>query len=247
MTAAGDVTRDGFLNGAVTVLQPARGYRAGLDAVLLAASLEAADGDAIAEAGCGAGAALLCAAHRLPHCRFTGFERETEMAALAREGATANRFGERVDVRQHDIADRPAALENVYGQSFANPPFFDPSEVRSPGEGREHAYLAETPLKAWVLFLCQVTKPGGRITMIHRAAALADLLELLNPRTGEIEVLPIRPAPSAPARRILIRARKGLRRGPMTLYDGLALHESAGGPSTSRAASCFAGGALEWR
>src|SRR6185436_12687881 len=119
MTAAGDVTRDGFLNGAVTVLQPARGYRAGLDAVLLAASLEAADGDAIAEAGCGAGAALLCAAHRLPHCRFTGFERETEMAALAREGATANRFGERVDVRQHDIADRPAALENVYGQSFA--------------------------------------------------------------------------------------------------------------------------------
>jgi tRNA1(Val) A37 N6-methylase TrmN6 len=247
MSAAGDVTRDGFLNGVVTVLQPAKGYRAGMDAVLLAASLDGKDGETFAEAGCGAGAALLCAAHRLPACRFTGFERETEMVALARDGATANRFGERVDVRQHDIADRLAALENVYGQSFANPPFFDPSEVRAPGEGREHAYLAETPLKAWVLFLCHVTRPGGRVTLIHRAAALADLLELLNPRTGEIEVLPIRPAPSAPARRILVRARKGLRRGPVTLYDGVALHEFAGGPSTSRAASCFQGGALDWR
>ena len=83
--------------------------------------------------------------------------------------------------------------------------------------------------------------------MIHRAAALADLLELLNPRTGEIEVLPVRPTSGAEAGRILIRARKGLRRGPVTLYDGLALHDVAGGPYSSRAAACFAGGALEWR
>ena len=47
------------------MFQPARGYRAGMDAVLLAASLAAREGGAIAEAGCGAGAALLCAAHRL--------------------------------------------------------------------------------------------------------------------------------------------------------------------------------------
>lgn len=247
MNAAGDVTRDGFLNGAVTVIQPATGYRAGMDAVLLAASLSGKDGEALAEAGCGAGAALLCAAHRLGGCRFTGFEREADMVALAREGAAANMFGDKVDIRQHDIADRLAALENVYDQSFANPPFFDPSEVRAPGEAREAAYLAETPLKAWVLFLHHITRPGGRITLIHRAAALAELLELLNPRTGEIEVLPVRPAPSVAAKRVLVRARKGLRKGPLTLYDGVALHEAAGGPPTSRAAKCFEGGALEWR
>lgn len=248
MTApSADVTRDGFLNGAVTVIQPAKGYRAGMDAVLLAASLEARDGETLAEAGCGAGAGLLCAAHRLAQCRFTGFEREASSIQLAREGAAANGFGERVDVRRHDVAERLAALENVYDQTFANPPFFDPDAVRAPGEGRKHAYLADTPLKAWILFLCHITKPGGRITLIHRAAALADLLELLNPRSGEIEVLPVRPAPSAPAKRVLVRARKGLRRGPVTLYDGLALHEAAGGPFTSRAARCFEGGALEWR
>jgi tRNA1Val (adenine37-N6)-methyltransferase len=240
-----DVTRDRFLNGAVTIVQPAKGYRAGLDAVLLAASLSGEPGESFAEAGCGAGAALLCAAHRLQGCSFTGFERDQAMAALAREGAVANGF-DTVDIRNHDVSERFSALENVYDQSFANPPFFEPGAVRSPAEGKEGAYLAETPLKAWILFLHHITKPGGRITLIHRAAALADLLELLNPRTGEIEVLPVRPSPGAPAHRILTRARKGLRRGPVTLYDGLALHETAGGPSTPRASAFLAGSALEW-
>jgi tRNA1(Val) A37 N6-methylase TrmN6 len=178
-------------------------------------------------------------------CSFTGFERDAAMVALAREGAGANAFMS-VDIRNHDVGDRLAALENVYDQSFANPPYFEPGAVRAPSEGRQAAYLAETPLKAWILFLHHITKPGGQITLIHRAAALADLMELLNARTGEIEVLPIRPSTGAPAHRILTRARKGLRKGPVTLYDGLALHETAGGPSTRRAAAALAGGALEW-
>lgn len=241
------VTYDRFLGGAVTVVQPARGYRAGMDAVLLAASLSAKQDESLAEAGSGAGAALLCAVHRLPACHFTGFERDPASITLAGQGIAANAFAARADIRTHDIAERPSALENVYDQSFANPPFFDPAAVRAPAPGKQAAYLAETPLKSWILFLHHITKPGGKITLIHRAAALADLLELLNPRTGEIEVLPIRPTPGAEASRVLIRARKGLRRGPLTLYEGLALHDVAGGPFSMRAAGCFEGGALEWR
>jgi tRNA1(Val) A37 N6-methylase TrmN6 len=150
-------------------------------------------------------------------------------------------------VQAHDVGDRPANLENTFDQSFSNPPFFEPGAVRAPAAGKTAAYLAETPMKAWVLFLHHITKPGGRITLIHRAAALGDLLELLGPRTGEIEVLPIRPAPGAEAGRVLVRARKGLRRGPLRLYDGLALHESAGGPLTARAQASLNGAALEWR
>jgi tRNA1(Val) A37 N6-methylase TrmN6 len=240
-------TRDAFLNGAVTVLQPPTGYRAGMDAVLLAASLEARDEETLAEAGCGAGAALLCAAHRLSGGRFTGFERDGAMAALAAESVQANGVDGRVRVEVVDISERRRELENRFGQAFANPPYFDPGAVRPPAPGREAAYLAETPLKAWVQFLCHVTRPGGRITMIHRAAALGDVLELFGPRTGEIEVVPIRPSPGARASRILVRGRKGLRPGPLALYDGLALHEAPGGPLTERAARALGGGALEWR
>lgn len=242
-----EITQDRFLDGAVTVLQPARGYRAGMDAVLLAASLSARDGEALAEAGCGAGAALLCAAHRLKGASFTGFERDAAMLSLAQRGIAANGMDGRAAALAHDVGERPSDMENAFDQTFCNPPFFEPGAVRAPAPGREGAYLAETPLKAWVLFLHHITKPGGRITMIHRAAALADLMELLAARTGEIEVLPIRPAPGAAAGRILVRARKGLRRGPVTLYDGLTLHDAPGGPATSRAEDALRGGALDWR
>lgn len=245
--SAVEPTHDRFLNGAVTVVQPAHGYRAGLDAVLLAASLDAGEGSRLAEAGTGAGAALLCAAHRLGECAFTGFEREADFVGLARLGIAANGFEARVSVREHDIGERLGDLENTFDQAFSNPPFFEPGAVRAPAPGKVAAYLAETPLKAWVLFLHHVTKPGGRITMVHRAAALANLLELLNSRTGEIEVMPIRPAPGAEAGRVLVRARKGLRRGPVRLYDGLVLHTEPGGALTTRAADALAGGALEWR
>lgn len=240
------VRHDRFLDGAVTVVQPTRGYRAGMDAVLLAASLAAKDGESLAEAGCGSGAALLCAAHRLAGCAFTGFEREADALVRAGQGVAANGMAGRISLHAHDVAERPADLQNRFDQSFCNPPFFDPAAVRPPAPGKEAAYLAETPLKAWVLFLHHITKPGGRITLIHRAAAMVEVLELLGPRTGEIEVLPIRPAPGSPAGRILVRGRKGLRRGPVTLYDGLALHDAAGGPVSRRASAALKGGVLEW-
>lgn len=241
------VTRDAFLNGAVTVLQPADGYRAGMDAVLLAASLEVERGLSAAEAGTGAGAALMCAAHRLGQASFTGFERQRELVFLAAESAALNGLSGRVRIETTDVARRPPNLENLFDQSFSNPPFFEPTAVRSPKPGRVEAYLAETPLREWVLFLLHVTRPRGTVTFIHRAAALADLLGELNGRAGEIEVLPVRPAPGEPAHRILVRCRKGLRRGPVKLHEGLALHERAGGPLTPRAAEAMSGAALEWR
>lgn len=241
------ITHDLFLDGAVTVVQPLNGYRAGMDAVLLAASLSASLGETIAEAGCGVGAALLCAAHRLSGCTFTGFERDPEALALARLGVVTNGFEARVTLTSHDVAERLANLENRFDQSFCNPPFFEPGSVRAPAAGRQAAYLAETPLKAWILFLHHITRPGGRITLIHRAAALSDVLELLGPRTGEIGILPMRPAPGAAASRVLVRARKGLRRGPVTLYDGLSLHDVAGGPVSTRARDALGGGTLVWQ
>jgi tRNA1(Val) A37 N6-methylase TrmN6 len=247
MTAPDGPNADAFLGGRVWVHQPETGYRAGLDAVLLAASLSADDGDRLAEAGTGAGAAVMCAAARLPWARFSGFERDDAMVALARRGVETNGFSGRVTIDLADIAERKPELENLFDQAFANPPFFNPGEVRPPAAGKESAYLAHTPLRAWGLFLLHVTRPRGRITMIHRAAALANVLELFDPRAGEIEVLPVRPAPGEAASRILVRARKGLRRGPVRLYDGLTLHTSPGGALTERAEAVLGGAELDWR
>ena len=47
---------DAFLDGAITLRQPARGFRAGTDSVLLGAAIRAGRGERVFEPGCGAGA-----------------------------------------------------------------------------------------------------------------------------------------------------------------------------------------------
>ena len=55
-----------FLAGRVIARQPATGYRAALDTVLLGAAVGLRPGEAGLELGCGSGAALLIAAERSP-------------------------------------------------------------------------------------------------------------------------------------------------------------------------------------
>lgn len=227
--------------------QPAQGYRAGLDAVLLASAVEAPDGADLAEAGCGAGTASLCLLARRPQLSVQGFERDADMAGLADANAGANGLASRLSVSRHDIAERLPGLQNRFAGAFSNPPFFEPGRAPEPSANRRAAYMAETPLREWVLFLSHVTRRGGWITLIHRAAELARILTLLDTQAGEIEVLPVRPAPGLPASRVLVRGRKGLRRGPLTLHAGLDLHDAPGGASTDRAAAALDGGPLEWR
>ena len=60
------------------------GYRTGIEPVLLAATVPARAGSRVLEAGCGAGAGLLCLAARAPGLHGTGIERDPATATLAR-------------------------------------------------------------------------------------------------------------------------------------------------------------------
>ncbi|MBA4001466.1 MAG: methyltransferase, partial [Brevundimonas sp.] len=77
------MTENALLNGRVRLRQPARGYRAGMDAALLAAACPAPPGERVMEAGCGAGAVLMQIAARRPGVALAGLERDPAMAGLA--------------------------------------------------------------------------------------------------------------------------------------------------------------------
>lgn len=247
---------DWLLGGRLKLLQPATGYRAGMDAVVLAASLEAQAGSTLVELGCGAGAALLAAAVRLPGVRLTGIERDGPSLAwcarnIALNAATDPSLPERVQVVEADVADLTRSLrsawENRFDQAFLNPPFFDAARIPAVGEGRAHAYHDELGVEGWVKAALHCVVPGGRVSLIHRAHDLADILAALQRRAGEVQVLPIHSRAHEPAKRVLVRARKGLRPGPLTLWPPLVLFAGATGQEPSAAAAAiYAGEALDW-
>ncbi len=243
-----DVTDDRLLNGRVFLRQPARGYRAGMDAALLAAACDAGPGARVLEAGCGAGGALLAAAFRRPDAAFTGVERDAAAAALARENVTLNGFDARVTILDGDVQAGFRALDlPVFDAVMANPPFFDdPDELRGPAPEKSGAWMADGGLEAWTGFLLKAVREGGTITVIHRADRLGDLLSLLGAKAGSFRIRPIHPFADQPAKRVLIRAIK-TGKAPLVLLPPLVLHERDGGKHSAAAEAIQRGdAAMGW-
>ena len=238
------VTEDLLLNGQVRVRQPAQGFRAGIDSVLLAAAVEADAGMSLMEAGCGAGAALVCAAHLSPLARFVGIERQADLAALAQENVVLNGYADRVTIEAGDVlAMSGASFDGV----FVNPPYDDAATSPPPDLSRAASYLTADSIDVWVRRLADRLKGGAAFTMIHRAARLTEILAAFEGRVGDVEVLPIRPRADAPAKRILVRGRKGSR-APLSLLRGLDLHDESGAKYTPEAEAILRGaGPLIWR
>lgn len=219
-------TEDRLLDGRVRLRQPAKGYRAGLDAALLAAACDARPGERVIEAGCGPGAALLAAAWRRPGVRLTGVERSAEALALAQANILQNTLSDRVDAMAGDVNQRFAALGlPPFDAAMANPPFFDdPAALRAPAPEKAAAWMADEGLMAWMEFLTKAVREGGTITVIHRADRLADLLGLLAPKCGSFQIRPIHPFADEPAKRVLVRAVK-TGKAPLRVLPALVLHD----------------------
>ena len=152
-------------------------------------------------------------------------------ALLAQRGVSLNGFDGRVSVEAGEASAWVRGHENRFDLVFANPPYFEPGRISEPGEGKAEAYIETLDLAGWVKAMAFAAKPRAPLVMIHRAAELARILTAFDRQTGEIAVLPIASKPGEEARRVLVRGRKGLKRGPVRLLAPLVTHLDDGSPS----------------
>jgi len=217
------LTRDAFLGGLLHLYQPVRGYRAGVDPVLLAATIPAISGEKVLELGCGVGAAILCLGARVPGLSLTGVEREAQFATLA-----ARNGGSALEVVRADIAALPLTLrQRQFDHVLANPPYWQrAASVASDDPAREAAHGEQTPLALWIAVAAKRLAPKGLLHVIHRAERLPDLMAALPRDMGSVEVLPVAARTGRAAERIILRARKS-GRADFRLHAPLILHRGA--------------------
>lgn len=238
----GGLTDDAFLGGRLRILQPAQGFRASTDAVLLAAGCPAAPGQAVLDLGCGVGVAGLCLAARVPDLSLAGLELQRAYAEIARVNGVRNRIA--LDVVEGDVAAMP--LRRAFDQVIANPPYHTADGTPAADAGRALALQERQPLSVWTRAARARLVPGGWLTLILRADRLPEALAALE-GFGAVAVLPLSPREGRAAQRVLIRARKGAK-APFRLLAPFVLHaapvhEGDREDLTEEAAAVLRGGA----
>src|SRR5262249_13206274 len=138
-----------------------------------------------------------------------------------------------------DALDRTANY-GVFDGVFVNPPFDAEDEGRPPAQARRHAHVSDVSIDQWIAALADRLRGGAALTLIHRAEKLGEILAALDGRLGGGEVIPIRPRAEAPAKRVIVRARKGSR-APLKLLKGLDLHDATGAQYAPEAAAVLKG------
>jgi tRNA1(Val) A37 N6-methylase TrmN6 len=229
-----DVTDDAFLGGGLRVLQPKQGYRAGIDALLLAAAAPLRSGrrERVLDIGAGVGVVGLAVACRAPLADVTLVEREPSLVELARLNIARNGLEARVRVMAADVSRRLDELAELRPQAegfdhvLANPPY----QAEGAGTVSLAALKAAAnvmpggALARWVRFMAAMARPGGSATLIHRADAVGDVLTALAGRFGGLLVFPLYPREGTSATRVLVQGRKGSN-APIELRPGLVLHD----------------------
>lgn len=236
--APDDVTLDRFLGGKVAILQPRAGHRGGLDAALLQAAVPAGSTGTALDFGTGVGSVAFSIAARSPAMRVIGLDIDAgalllaqAAAALSENAALAGRVAfARLDLSEGRAGRAAAGIaEGVADWVVMNPPF-NPKHAMSasPDAKRRFAHAAEGGLlEAWCRAAAALLRPGGRIALIHRAEAIAEVLDALSGRFGDLRVKPAHARAGEAAGRILLRGERGSR-APLQLLPGLVVHETDG-------------------
>jgi tRNA1(Val) A37 N6-methylase TrmN6 len=220
------ITEDALLGGRVRLLQPRRGYRVAVDAVLLAAAVDAHPDIQVLDLGAGVGAIGLCIAHRVPHCRVVGIELQPELAALAARNAVLNGVSDRVRTIVHDLAQPLPQALGAFDHVATNPPYLAAAVADpSPDASKALATIeSSAALARWLEVATAALKPAGALTIIHRSDRMAEIAtHLARLGWGDLTVKSM-----APAQRVLVRARRSDR---LVRHEAppLVLHRADGG------------------
>ncbi len=228
-----------LLGGRIHHMQPAAGFRTGIEPVLVAASIGARAGQRVLEGGTGSGAALLCLLTRVPGLSGLGIEIDPGQADLAARNAAANGLGGMQVVHGDLTITAPAGS---FDHAFANPPYHAAGGTASPDAARERAKRGSPGLLGdWAAALARALRPRGTLTFILPSAALPFGIAAMAAAGAPVDaILPLWPKPGVAAKLSIIRGIKS-GRGALRLLPGLQLH-GPDGAFTAEADAILRGG-----
>ena len=226
-------TVDTIFGGALTIVQPANGYRFAIDSILLARFADVRPRDHVLELGAGCGVISVAIAASGRPRQIVALEIQPDLVDLIARNALLNNCNHltalRADLRRRTI---PSLKPSSFDVVVANPPYRAIRTGRiSPNPARRIARdESNATLDAFIRAATRYCKDGGRPSFILTAARSVELIATLRKHHLEPKRLRfVHPHADRPATTLLIEARKrggieALIEPPLILYESLGVY-----------------------
>ena len=213
------------------LVQPERGFRFSVDALLLACFARLKKNEQVVDlgTGCGVIGLGLLLRHEPMNLRIVGLDRDPDMTRSARANVTAMGFEDRMSIVRGDVRDASGMLcPHRADVVVCNPPYRRTGRGRMcPESSRNQArFLVAAGLEDFVAGGAHVLKNRGRMYFVFLAEGL-DLLFAAMHTSGIVpkRVMPVHGRIGDPAKLVLVEGRKNGGQGmvmesPLCLYAG---------------------------
>ena len=164
------------------IIQNARKFCFGMDAVLLSGFARVKAGERVLDLGTGTGIIPILLRGKTPGRNFTGLEIQEESADMARRSVAYNHLEDSISIVTGDIREAAALFRAAsFDVVTSNPPYMTDSHglvnPDLPKAIARHELLCS--LEDVVQGAAGVLRPGGRFYLVHRPFRLAEIMTVL--------------------------------------------------------------------
>ena len=225
-----DLSANKILGGYISILQPKKGFRVGMDSILLASSIKNCDN--CLELGSGSGAISICLVKKIDNVEILGIEKNIRLVDIANQNIYKNGLSEnKIKFLCLDIIGNKfkTLYNNYFDRVVMNPPYFSERKVNT-SENIEIATArceTESTLEDWVQIAYKKLAPKGYLNFIFRTESIDKVLTILSPKWGDIRIYPLWPNAEKASKLFIIQARKSVKT-ESKLLPGMILHNDNG-------------------
>ncbi|MBR4741610.1 MAG: methyltransferase domain-containing protein [Desulfovibrio sp.] len=195
----------------VGLQQAEKGFRFGLDTLLLAAfALKSLPQKSrlLAELGSGCGATLIAIELVLTDCFALGFEKDHASLDCAKQNSKKMNLEKNIKFVHCDLRLFGTFYQDLFPAVLANPPYYEPNEGRCSKAGNNAKRMFHA-LEDFCFAASRLLMPHGYFLLIYPATKLQKLCcACERAHLGIRTLLPIAPQANSQATRFLVAARK---------------------------------------
>lgn len=229
-----NISKDYIINGNIALYQFKKGYRVGLDALLLASMVPNETKPInILELGAGVGAVTLSITYRIPLSTVTAIEKSLDYYQLLVANIQQNKFaGDRIVALNQDILDCKK-LSNKFTNQFdvvvTNPPYFKVNQgVASKNSLKAIAHMESSAnLDDFINIAYLALRTKGKLIIIINSTRILEALQRVKNRWGAVSLYPIYSYKDSSASRVILIFTKGSKE-PFKVHAGIIMHNQDG-------------------